>query len=46
MDKNRPKGGGIIPDISIPPSSLAIKAGIDLKMNMVKDLISKESNNK
>jgi C-terminal processing protease CtpA/Prc len=46
MDKNRPKGGGIIPDISIPPSSLAIKAGIDLKMNMVRDLISKESNNK
>ena len=46
MDKNRPKGGGIIPDISIPPSSLAIKAGIDLKMNMVRDMISKESNNK
>ncbi len=40
MDKNRPKGNGIIPDIIIPPSSLAIKAGVDLKMNRVMELIN------
>ncbi len=39
MDKNRPKGNGIIPDIIIPPSSAAIKAGIDLKMDSVQSII-------
>ena len=44
MDKNRPKGRGIFPDIYIEPSSEAIKNGIDLKMKKVIDLI-KENNN-
>lgn len=39
MDKNRPKGNGIMPDLFIPPSSKAIKEGIDLKMKLVKELI-------
>ncbi len=43
MDKNRPKGNGIMPDMFIPPSSIAIKEGIDLKMNIVKELIQKAS---
>lgn len=41
MDNNRPKGNGIIPDILVPPSSLAIKAGVDLKMDIVRGLINK-----
>ena len=44
MDKNRPKGNGIIPDITIPPSSLAIKEGVDLKMFKVLALINKVKN--
>ncbi len=43
MDKNRPKGNGITPDWFIPPSSIAIKEGIDLKMNSVYGLINKAS---
>ncbi len=41
MNKNRPKGRGIIPDIEVPPSSNAIKKGIDIKMQTVRDLIKK-----
>ena len=44
MDKNRPKGNGIIPDITIAPSSLAIKSGVDLKMFKVLELIKKARN--
>ncbi len=42
MDKNRPKGNGIIPDIFVAPSSIAIKAGIDKKIAVVNDLIKIE----
>ncbi len=44
MDKNRPKGRGIMPDILIPPSSDAIKRGIDLKMEKIKSLIQEKNN--
>ncbi len=40
MDKNRARGRGIIPDILVPPSSAAIKAGIDLKIDTVLSLIT------
>ena len=39
MDKTRPKGRGVMPDIYISPSSDAIKKGIDLKMMEVKKII-------
>lgn len=39
MDSTREKGRGIIPDIFVPPSSLAIKKGIDYKMEYLKQLI-------
>ena len=39
MDKDRPKGRGIIPDILINPSSDAIKKGVDLKLETIKKLI-------
>lgn len=39
MDKNRPKGRGIIPDVIINPSLSAIKEGVDLKLKMVTELI-------
>lgn len=39
MDKNRPKGRGIHPDIEIQPSSDAIKKGIDLKLIEIRKLI-------
>lgn len=42
MDKNRSKGRGIFPDIYIPPSAIAIRAGIDKKMSVVNELISIE----
>jgi len=39
MDKDRPKGRGIIPDIIINPSLSAIRAGVDLKMKKIIELI-------
>jgi C-terminal processing protease CtpA/Prc len=39
MDATRPKGHGIVPDIEIPPSSIAIKEGIDLKMKKIREMI-------
>jgi hypothetical protein len=39
MDASRPKGHGIVPDIEIPPSSEAIKQGIDLKMKRIREMI-------
>lgn len=39
INKNRPMGQGIIPDISVPPSSAAIREGIDPKLERVKSLI-------
>lgn len=39
---SRPKGGGILPDIAVPPSSEAIRRGIDPKMEKIKALIAEE----
>jgi hypothetical protein len=45
MDKNREKGRGIIPDVYIPPSSAAIKKGIDIKIETVIKLIQQKNTN-
>lgn len=39
INKDRPKGGGVMPDIYVPPSSEAIRKGIDAKMEKVNALI-------
>ncbi|MBY0481621.1 MAG: hypothetical protein K2Q21_09710 [Chitinophagaceae bacterium] len=39
MDRTRPKGRGVMPDILVPPSSFAIQKGVDLKMEKVKQKI-------
>lgn len=39
MDKDRPKGRGIFPDVYIEPSSEAIRNGIDLKMERIIEMI-------
>jgi C-terminal processing protease CtpA/Prc len=44
MDKNRPKGRGIQPDIEIQPSSDAIKKGVDLKLIEIRRLIQLKTN--
>jgi hypothetical protein len=46
MDKDRPKGHGIIPDITIKPSSQAIKEGYDIKLAEVRKLISTSNDHK
>ncbi|MFN7823118.1 MAG: S41 family peptidase [Bacteroidota bacterium] len=38
----RPRGGGILPDVAVPPSSEAIRRGIDPKMEKIKSLIAGE----
>ncbi len=43
MDSTRPKGHGIIPDIEIGPSSLAIKKGVDLKMQKIREMIQQKT---
>jgi Peptidase family S41 len=40
IDSTRPKGNGIIPNILIAPSSAAIKKGIDIKIETIKNLIA------
>ena len=45
MDPSRPKGRGIMPDIPIPPSSWAIKRGIDPKMQKIRELIQHKTLN-
>jgi C-terminal processing protease CtpA/Prc len=42
MDKTRPKGHGIIPGLPIDPSSQAIKKGIDLKMQKIRQMIQQK----
>ena len=42
MDSTRPKGRGIVPDIEIAPSSVAIKQGIDLKMKTIREMIQQK----
>ncbi len=44
MDKNRPKGLGIQPDVLVYPSSLAIKKGYDIKLQTVRKLILDRKN--
>jgi len=36
---NRPKGGGVIPDIVVGPSSAAIRKGQDVKLIQIRNLI-------
>ena len=43
MDPARPKGRGIFPDIEVPPSSAAIKRGIDLKMQLIRERIRQKA---
>ncbi len=39
LDKDRPMGRGVMPDILVAPNSFAIKQGVDLKMEVVKGKI-------
>jgi hypothetical protein len=39
LDKDRPMGRGVMPDILVTPNSFAIKQGVDLKMEVVKEKI-------
>ena len=43
MDKTRPKGGGVIPDVTVEPSSYAIKQGFDIKLEAVKKMIQQKN---
>lgn len=43
MDKTRPKGGGVLPDVLVEPSSYAIKLGIDNKLEAVKKMIQQKN---
>jgi hypothetical protein len=42
LDKDRPMGRGVMPDILVPPNSFAIKQGVDLKMQVVKEKIKEK----
>ncbi len=46
INAQHPKGHGVMPDIPIPPSSEAIKKGIDLKMVTIKELLQHTTNGK
>jgi hypothetical protein len=39
LDKDRPKGRGVMPDILVLPNSFAIKQGVDLKMEKISEKI-------
>ena len=41
LDKNRPMGRGVMPDILVPPNSFVIKKGVDNKMEKVKELVKR-----
>jgi C-terminal processing protease CtpA/Prc len=43
MDKTRPKGRGVVPDILVEPNSYAIKLGVDNKLEAVKKLIQQKN---
>jgi hypothetical protein len=43
MDKTRPKGRGVIPNILIEPNSYAIKMGVDIKLETVKKMIQQKN---
>lgn len=46
MDKTRPKGKGVMPDVIVLPSSKAIKDGIDLKLQKAYELIAENATKK
>ena len=40
VNKDRIKNGrGILPDVYVPPSSIAIKKGVDIKMQRIREMI-------
>jgi hypothetical protein len=43
MDKTRPKGRGVVPDILVEPNSYAIKMGVDNKLEAVKKMIQQKN---
>ncbi len=43
MDSTRLRGHGIIPDLAIPPSSDAIRKGIDQKMLRIREMIQQKA---
>lgn len=43
MNSLHPKGHGVMPDIEVEPSSEAIKKGIDLKMETIKERIQRNA---
>ncbi|MBV9989364.1 MAG: peptidase S41 [Chitinophagaceae bacterium] len=43
MDTSRPKGHGFIPDITVKPSSWAIRNGVDLKLEKALSLIQQKT---
>ena len=43
MDKTRPKGTGIMPQVLVDPSSYAIKQGFDIKLETVKKMIQQKN---
>jgi hypothetical protein len=42
LDKDRPKGRGVMPDVLVRPNSFAIQQGVDLKMKWVKEKIKEK----
>jgi C-terminal processing protease CtpA/Prc len=42
MDKTRPKGYGVMPDVEIYPSVEAVRNGVDLKMEAVRKMIKQQ----
>jgi hypothetical protein len=43
LDKDRSMGRGVMPDLLVPPNSYAIKQGVDLKLQVVKQKIKVKS---
>ena len=43
MDKTRPKGNGIMPDVVVDPNSYAIQKGFDIKLETVKKIIAQKN---
>ena len=43
IDSTRPRGRGIMPDIEIAPSSGALKNGVDLKMQRIREMIQQKA---
>lgn len=43
IDHTRPRGHGFIPDVAVAPSSVAIRRGVDLKLQKIRELIQQKS---